>query len=102
MRKFGWLFDLTLVSANNEMEEAKISINNKRPIPGFGILCNDAFDQVFKTGYFVKMGKVGVLTQSAECLLQIGPESPLSLHFQLNGAGTIEFFLAPMIDEEEE
>jgi len=88
--------------ANNEMEEVKITISNKRPIPGFGILCTSAFEQVFKAGYFVKMGKVGTMTQSSECLLQVGPESPLSLHFQLNGAGTIEFFLAPLMDEEEE
>jgi len=85
--------------ASDEMVSAQISLQD-REITGFGILCTEAHTQLFKCTYFIKMGKAAKLTQAPECLLQIGPDSPLSLLFQLGGIGTIQFFLAPLIDSD--
>jgi len=64
--------------ASDEMMSAQITVTDKE-IAGFGVLCTEPHAQIVKSTYFIKMGRAAKLTQAPECLLQMGPDSPLSL-----------------------
>jgi len=87
--------------ASDEVMKLDMTIKD-RQVAGFGILCSSPYAQKFKCAYFIKMGKAAKITHAPECILQIGPDSPLSLIFQLENMGHLQFFLAPLIDEDED
>jgi len=85
----------------SSMLEGKIKIDQgDKQVPGFGVICRTmAQSQLFKFEYLWKMGRAAKLAKTQEVLIQLGNDTPLSLLFQLAEMGSLNFFLAPLIEE---
>ncbi|KAL6069527.1 hypothetical protein QOT17_007550 [Balamuthia mandrillaris] len=82
----------------SEMVAGKVFISKKNG-DGIAVQCQEPYSDMFKFSYFAKMAKGTARLPEAEfILLQLGPESPLSLSYRLERMGALNFFLAPLIE----
>jgi len=86
-----------IFDASTEMVEAKISLQRQQSI---AIVCEKPQSQLFKYLYFSKMSKAAKIHCAQEVLIQLKNDSPLSFCFKMKGMGTLNFYLAPLIEEQ--
>jgi len=64
------------------------------------ILCKEEKSATFIWSFLIQLGSAIKICQAEEVLLQVENGSPLSSLFEIGDIGTINLFLAPLIQDE--
>lgn len=95
-----------VIGASNHLFTAQISIHSKNEKTDDDdeviIVCQEPYTQFYRFSFFCKIEKIAKLCEVNSILLEMGPQAPLHVLFCLELSGNIHFYIAPMIEDEDE
>jgi hypothetical protein len=64
------------------------------------VTCTAPSEETFMLKHFNRMVKAATLKQTDACLIMLEDNKPLSVAFDVNPYGAVQFFLAPLLPPE--